>query len=443
MGDLRAESSEVLARLIRFDTVNPPGNEAAAVQYLDEYLAAAGFATEQLAKDPRRPNLIATLTADPPVPGPVLVLLSHVDTVLAHAEEWEHDPWSGEVDAEGILWGRGAIDMKSQTAAEVVAACDLARSGWRPGSGALKVVVVSDEETGGEVGARWLTEEHPDAVRCDFLLNEGAGSTFTAAGQRRYGVCCGEKGIFRFQLTARGRAGHASLPRNGENALLKLAPVLSALAAAQPSYALTDPPRELAAALTGTPVEQVDTATAAAAVKVLAEAHPALPSLLEPNFGVTLAPTMVSASQKINVIPSRATLKVDCRVPPGLGADAALAGLHEVLGSTAELVEIALTEQVYGYVSPVRSPLMEMIDRWLATEDPDATTVPVLLSGYSDSSWFRRAFPELIAYGFFPHRHMAVTEVVPLMHAKNERIDLRDLEYATRFYAAAARELLA
>jgi acetylornithine deacetylase/succinyl-diaminopimelate desuccinylase-like protein len=279
-------------------------------------------------------------------------------------------------------------------------------------------------------------------VRCDFLLNEGAGSTFEVDGQRRYGVCCGEKGIFRFLLTARGHAGHASLPRNGENALTKLAPVLTALAAAQPSYTLTEPPRELAAALTGTPVAQVDTATAAAAVAVLAAAHPALPSLLEPNFGVTLAPTMAQASAKINVIPSRATLKVDCRVPPGLGADTALAALHEVLGETAELVDIAFTEQVYGYVSPVHSPLMEMIDGWLATEDPAATTVPLLLSGYSDSSWFRRAFPELIAYGFFPHRHMPLTEVVPLMHSADERIDLRDLEYATRFYAAAARELL-
>ena len=440
MGDLRAQSTEVLATLIRQNTVNPPGNEAAAIGYLDDLLTQAGFATEQLAAVPERPNLIATL--DSGRAGPVLVLLSHVDTVLAHADEWERDPWSGEVDEHGFLWGRGAIDMKSQTAAEVVAAADLAREGWRPARGALRVVVVADEETGGEYGARWLTEQHPDKVRCDFLLNEGAGSTFTVGGVRRYGVCCGEKGIFRFQLTSRGHAGHASLPRNGENALLKLVPVLEALAAAQPSYVLTEPPRELVAALTGTPTEQVDLETARSAVAILAESHPALPSLMEPFLGVTLAPTMIHASDKINVIPSRATLKVDCRVPPGLGADEALGALHEVLGETAGLVEIAFTEQTYGYASPVHSELMDVIDRWLDREDPGAATVPVLLAGYSDSSWFRRAFPELIAYGFFPHRHMTMTDVVPLMHSANERIDVRDLEYATRFYAAAARELL-
>jgi acetylornithine deacetylase/succinyl-diaminopimelate desuccinylase-like protein len=440
MGELTAQSTEVLATLIRQNTVNPPGNEAAAIAYLDDLLAGAGFDTEQLAITPERPNLIAT--CDSGQPGPVLVLLSHVDTVLAHAEEWEHDPWSGEVDEDGFLWGRGAIDMKSQTAAEVVAAVNLAREGWRPAQGALKVVVVSDEETGGEHGARWLTEQHPDKVRCDFLLNEGAGSTFTVGGVRRYGVCCGEKGIFRFELTARGHAGHASLPRNGENALLKLVPVLERLGSAQPSYALTEPPRELVAALTGTPVDQVDAQSASAAVAILAEAHPGLPALMEPFLGVTLAPTMIHASDKINVIPSRATLKVDCRVPPGLGADAALAALHEVLGDSAELVDIAFSEQVYGYASPVHSELMDVIDAWLAQEDPAAVTVPLLLAGYSDSSWFRRAFPELIAYGFFPHRHMSVTETVPLMHSANERIDVRDLEYATRFYAAAARALL-
>ncbi len=440
MGDLRAQSTEVLATLIRHNTVNPPGNEAEAIGYLDDLLAEAGLATEQLAAVAERPNLIATL--DSGRPGPVLVLLSHVDTVLAHADEWERDPWSGEVDADGFLWGRGAIDMKSQTAAEVVAAADLAREGWRPARGALKVVVVSDEETGGEYGARWLTEAHPDKVRCDFLLNEGAGAAFVAGGVRRYGVCCGEKGIFRFLLTARGHAGHASLPRNGENALLKLVPVLARLGAAQPSYVLTESPRELVAELTGTPVAEVDPETARAAVAILAEAHPALPSLMEPFLGVTLAATMIHASDKINVIPSRATLKVDCRVPPGLGPDEALAALHEVLGETAELVEISFSEQVYGYASPVRSALMDVIDAWLAQEDPEATTVPVLLAGYSDSSWFRRAFPELVAYGFFPHRHMSVTDVVPLMHSADERIDVRDLEYATRFYATAARELL-
>ena len=155
--------------------------------------------------------------------GPVLCLLGHVDTVLADASEWQHDPWSGEV-VDGFLWGRGAIDMKSQVAAEAVAGATLARRGWRPARGALKLVFVADEETGGDVGAHWLCTEHPEKVRCDMLLNEGGGEAFEYGGRRHYGVCCAEKGIFRFNVTAHGVAGHASLPRTGDNALLKLGP---------------------------------------------------------------------------------------------------------------------------------------------------------------------------------------------------------------------------
>ena len=215
--DLQAHSVALLQELIRFDTVNPPGNERPAIEHLQRYLSAAGFETEVLAADPARPNLVATLDGEGD--GPILCLLGHVDTVLADAADWRHDPWSGEL-ADGFVWGRGALDMKDQVAAEAVAAVSLAGEGWRPVSGALKLVFVSDEETGGDVGAHWLTETHPDKVRCDFLLNEGAGEVFEFEGRRRYGVCCAEKGIFRFNVTALGMAGHASMPRTGDNALL-------------------------------------------------------------------------------------------------------------------------------------------------------------------------------------------------------------------------------
>ena len=189
-----------------------------------------------------RPNLIANLHG--PEDGPALVFLGHVDTVLADAGEWRHDPWSGDVE-DGFLWGRGALDMKSQVAAEAVAGASLARAGWRPARGTLRLVFVADEETGGDVGAQWLCREHPDKVRCDMLLNEGGGEVFEYDGQRRYGVCCAEKGIFRFTITAIGSAGHASLPKTGDNALLKLGPVLEKLAAAGPSFDVTDGPAAL------------------------------------------------------------------------------------------------------------------------------------------------------------------------------------------------------
>ena len=185
-------------------------------------------------------------------------------------------------------------------------------------------------------------------MRCDLLLNEGGGSTFEYRGVRRYGVCCGEKGIFRFRLTARGVAGHASLPRTGDNALLKLAPVLERLAGGQPGYDLTDPPRALLEAL------GFDAEDPAAAVAAVEAADPALRILLEPLLGVTLTPTVIHASDKINVIPSRADLKVDCRVPPGFGDELALARLREVLGDAADGIEIEFTEKVFGYESPIR-----------------------------------------------------------------------------------------
>jgi acetylornithine deacetylase/succinyl-diaminopimelate desuccinylase-like protein len=326
--------------------------------------------------------------------------------------------------------------MKSQVAAEAVAAASLARDGWRPARGALKLVFVADEETGGDVGARWLTERHPDKVRCDLLLNEGAGGAFEFEGVRHYGVCCGEKGIFRFKLTAQGAAGHASLPRTGDNALVKLAPILDRLAHNQPDYDLTEAPRLLLERLGLDPERPADS------VRRVAAADPRLQVLIEPMLGVTLTPTMAHGSDKINVIPSRAYLKVDCRVPPGLGEEVATARLHEVLGGAADGLEIEYTERVMGYGSRADSELMRAIERWLQARDPGARAVPVLLPGYSDSSYFRAAFPDLVAYGFFPQRHQPLAESAPLVHNANERIDVRDLGFAADFYADIARELL-
>jgi len=433
MPDLQQETTEVLQALVRFNTVNPPGNERPAIEYLEAYLREAGFFTELLGVQDERPNLIATLESG--VAGPVMVFLGHVDTVLAAPEEWTFDPWSGELSG-GYLWGRGALDMKSQVAGEAVAAAALARGGWRPARGALKLVFVADEETGGDVGARWLTERHPDKVRCDLLLNEGGGGSFEYGGRRLYGVCCGEKGIFRIKVTAKGAAGHASLPRTGDNALLKLAPVLSRLAGAQPRYDITEAPETLLARLGEDPSDP------ARAVERIALDHPALRILIEPMLGVTLTPTMVHASDKINVIPSRAYAKIDCRVPPGMGEEVALRRLHEVLGETADGIEVEFTEKVFGNVSPARTPLMDAIEHWIGAQDPGAGTVPVLLPGFSDSSWFRSAFPDLIAYGFFPHRHQPLLESAPLVHNADERIDVRDLGFAAQFYTDIARELL-
>jgi acetylornithine deacetylase/succinyl-diaminopimelate desuccinylase-like protein len=431
--DLQQETTDVLQRLVRFNTVNPPGNERPAIEYLAGYLGDAGFEVEVLGAEAGRPNLVADL--GDPTSGPTLCFLGHVDTVLADAAAWTHDPWSGEL-ADGFLWGRGALDMKSQVAAEAVAGAELARGGWRPQNGALKLVFVSDEETGGELGAQWLTREHRDRVRCDMLLNEGGGLAFEYDGRRRYGVCCGEKGVFRFTITATGVAGHASMPKTGDNALLKLGPVLDLLAAAQSSFELTDVAAAMIARLGGDPGDP------AGALERIASTDPLLPIIVEPMLGVTLTPTMAHASDKVNVIPSRAQLKVDCRVPPGLGEEAARRRIEQVLGEAGEGLEIDFTETVIGNQSPPESPMMDAIERWLGDADPEGEAVPVLLPGFSDSKWFRDAFPDCVAYGFFPQRHMSLFEAAPLVHNADERIDVRDLGFAAGFYADIARELL-
>jgi acetylornithine deacetylase/succinyl-diaminopimelate desuccinylase-like protein len=431
--ELQSEAVELLGQLIRFDTVNPPGNERAAQKHLAGILTAAGFACELLGATPERPNLIARL--DGAEPGPVLCLLSHVDTVLATASEWSHDPWSGALD-DGFVWGRGALDMKSQTAAEVVAACSLARTGWRPERGSLLVVVLVDEETGGAEGAQWLTATHPEKVRCDYLVNEGGGGIIDYDGRRLYCLGCAEKGVFRFALHTEGVAAHAAMPRLGDNALLKLAPIIERFAARQPSYRLTAEPRAFLEA-----IGALEGDDAAAALEHVRAIEPRLVALLEPMLGVSLAPTRVFASDKINVIPSQARPAVDCRVPAGLGEPEALEAIEEVVGPGPYRLE--WTEQVMGNRSPIDSPMTDFIRRWIGEQDPGAICVPTVLPGFTDSRTFRDAFPECAAYGFFPHRVRTRFETDPLIHGADERIDVRDLEFATVFFRDLSLGMLA
>ena len=439
-----AEAEELLARLIRFNTVNPPGNELAAQEYLAAHLSQAGFECELIGAEPDRPNLVARLRAEDPgaEAGPTLCYLGHVDTVLANADEWTHDPWSGDI-ADGFLWGRGALDMKSQVAAEIAAAATLARSGWRPARGELLIVAVVDEETGGSLGAEWITKNHPEKVRCDLLINEGGGAVFeigsppTRPARRFYGACCAEKGVFRFTLITEGVAGHASMPAMGVNALLKMGPVLERLAARQPSYQLTDEPLEFLRGIGEDPADPQG------AVARLRAADPRLAIMFEPMLGVTFTPTRIKASEKINVIPSRAELKVDCRVPPGLGEQEVRAGIAEVLGDEADASwHLEFTEQVVGNRSPVRSQLMDTISALISERDPGAEVVPVVLPGFTDSRHFRLAFPECVAYGFFPQRHQSLLQGAPLIHGADERIDVRDLAFAAELYTDLALRIL-
>jgi len=438
-GEVGSQAVTLLQELIRIDTSNPPGNEEDAQRLLAETLTEAGFDCELLAAEPGRPNLVARLGGESA--GPTLCLLGHADTVPADPSEWSFDPWAGDI-VDGEVRGRGAQEMKDQVAAEVAAATALGRDGWRPRKGELLVVTTADEEMGAAAGAQWLCTEHPDKVRSDYVLNEGGGVSFELDGRRFYTLCVGEKGPCRFLMRARGVAGHASVPGLGDNALLKLAPALERLRE-QPPLEPTPEGVAFLTALSGEEIDPHDREALEAAVERLREAAPEIAAYLaEPMLRVTLVPTEASASRKENVIPSRAEVLVDCRVPPGMGRSEALERARAVLGEAGEGLELEFTQMVVGNRSPTDSPLAAAIEEWLAEADPAATLVPIVMAGFSDSHWFRRAFNSAVVYGFCPQREMALPEAMPLVHGADERAAVADIDLAARFYLDIVQAVL-
>src|SRR4029079_4701614 len=223
---LREEATELLHQLIRLDTVNPPGNETLAAEVPRDYLAESGVAAELYAKVPERENLVARIPGRGEGPRPLL--LSHTDTVLADSAEWQLDPWSGEL-RDGEIWGRGALDMKGQVAANAVAITSLARDGFEP-SGDLIFAAPADEEVGEDFGLSWLCREHPDAVRAEYCVNEGAGDRIDFGEGCIFYLCsAAEKMSSPFRLLVHGRSGHASMPGIADNALVKAAGMIERL----------------------------------------------------------------------------------------------------------------------------------------------------------------------------------------------------------------------
>jgi acetylornithine deacetylase/succinyl-diaminopimelate desuccinylase-like protein len=425
---LRDEAAGLLQELIRLDTVNPPGNETLAAEHLRAYLESNGVACELYAKVPERANLVARIpgTGD----GPSLLLLSHTDTVLADPLEWQLDPWSGEL-RDGQVWGRGALDMKGQVAASAVAVASLAREGFKP-AGDLIFAACADEEVGDGFGLQWLVEAHPDAVRADYCINEGGGDRLVLDG-RVFWICStAEKMSSPFRLTVRGRSGHASRPGIADNALVKAAPLAERLGVFHDEPEVGPEVAAFLRAICGDVPEPMEAVRAARAV------HPLAGDIIEPLLGTTVTPTMITASQKRNVIPNRCELTVDCRILPGHSQ-------AEVEAKIATLLENAeydldWIEGQGGTRSPVESPLWDVVESFVAEIEPEATTVPLLLSGFTDSHWVREAFGT-VAYGFFPMRTMDAEVAARLIHSADERIELDDLDLGVRFLRYAVERI--
>ena len=411
---LRDEVTELLRALLRLDTVNPPGNETRAATLLQRYLADNGVASELVAKTPERANLVARL---PGGGGPSLLLMAHTDTVLADPDEWRRDPWSGDL-VDGEVWGRGALDMKGHVAAAAVAFASLVRDGVRP-PGDVLLALTADEEVGLDFGMSWLATEHPGLVRASFALNEGGGERCVLGGRTYYLCSVAEKATAPFRLRLRGRSGHASDPHTADNALLKAAPVLEALARLEPPRSLLPEVRAFLETVTG------EAPTLDVALDRARALHPLAGELVAPLLAATLSPTMIEASRKRNVIPGSCVIEVDCRLLPGQPPAEIESLLRAGVPGEWEL-EWILEEQVGGTRSPLDTPLWRALQTWVDRVEPGAQLAPIVLAGFTDSHYLRSAF-DTTAYGFFPLRAMAPQDAARLVHSADERIAVDDL----------------
>jgi len=427
---LREEVTRLLQNLLRQNTVNPPGNEIRAANDLRDYFARDGIEVEYYAREADRPNVVARLDGGD---GPSLAFLSHTDTVLADPAEWDRDPWSGDL-VDGEVWGRGALDMKSQVAASAVAFASLKREGFVP-SGDLVFVSVADEEVGQGVGwgLRWLVEAHPDAARCDYAVNEGGGERLVLGGNPVYLCATAEKMSAPFKLRVHGRSGHASMPGIADNALVKAAHYVEALGAYEPPRHMIPEAKGFLEAVLGEAPPLED------ALARAGELNPMLPGLVEPLLSLTLSPTMIDASHQRNVIPALCEVTVDCRLLPEQTPADAEPLIRAALGNGS--YELEWIEAMGGTRSQIQTPLWDAIATFVDGIEPGARMAPIACPGFTDSHYLRQAYGT-VAYGFFPIKAMEAEFATKLVHSANERIAVDDLELGVDMLRATATSLL-
>ncbi len=438
---LERESLDLLAQLLQADTTNPPGNETRAARVLVDYFAGHGITADLVGDLPDRLNVIAAVEGVRP--GPTLALLGHLDVVPAEPEEWSVPPFSGAIQ-DGYIWGRGATDMKNQVAAQAVAVARLAASG-ADFAGRVLYVATADEERGDYCGARWLAQNRPDLVRCDYLMNEGGGTYSIVDGTRLYPITVGEKAFAQFRITTLGTGGHGSVPLHDANAVERLGRVICALADHELPVVIAPLTADYIDRLIADPElrERLkDPSRARAAVRELAVVDEDAAGLIEPLLGITFSPTIIHAGgEAVNVIPSHASVDVDCRILPShtredvrREVDLALAGIEDWEFSWVDVTD--------ANESPVPTALSEAVDRVMAEMVPGSVVVPLHLCGFTDSRWFREVFPDVVAYGFCPYVAEDSETMGSREHAKDERIATADVPFQALFFERLVHELL-
>lgn len=443
VAEVERETSELLSALIQIDTSNPPGGETRVAEFMRDWFAARGLHGEIAGEPADRASFVLRL--DAVKPGPSLLLLAHEDVVPANASDWQVPPFSGLI-RDGYVWGRGAVDIKNLVAAHAVATARIAKAGG-PARGTLVYACTADEEEGSVGGARWLVEHRPDLIRTDYVINEGGGHFLERGGRRVYLLESGEKGTAQFRLIIKGEAGHASVPLRSGNAVVGAARVVDALISHELPLVVDGSSEELVRLLVDAPAlrERLrDPNTARAALVELARRDVQLADMIEPLYGFAFSPTIVhSNSVAVNVYPTRVELSVDCRMLAGHDEQEVLTEVRTALdGVEADWDLEWVGPVVRGNSSPYPSPLSEAIQKTLTEHVPEAELANSHSVGFTDSNWFRAAYPDTVAYNFAPHLVEGYDEVTPRYHNVDERILIRDLAFQSLFAERVALELL-
>ena len=421
--DPAAEVVELCRDLIRIDTSNygdedGPGERKAA-EYVAAMLDEVGIEARLYEATPGRTSVVAQWGGSS---GDGLLLHGHLDVVPAAAEDWQVDPFAGEVQ-DGYVWGRGAVDMKDFDAMLLAVVRARQRSGRVP-ERPVTLCFTADEEAGGHRGAQVLVEQHTEELEgCTEAVGEVGGFSATVRGRRIYLIEAAEKGMAWMRLTARGRAGHGSMI-NRDNAVTSLATAVARIGAHPWPVRLTPAMRTLLAAVGELAGEEATPENAEALVEEFGSAARMLGAVIRN----TANPTMLAAGYKVNVIPTEATAHVDGRFLPGF-EDEFFATLAELVG---EDVEIDFVSHQQPWETPYDGRLVDAMTRSLLAEDPDAIVAPYLMSGGTDAKHFRKL--GMRSYGFAPLRLPADLDFTALFHGVDERVPVDALEFGARVF---------
>ena len=419
---------ELLQTLVRFDTTNPPGNEATCINYLNDVFKQAGFTTTVLGKTAERTNLITRL------PGrgeaPPVIWQAHVDVVTTTEQTWQHPPFAAEI-VDGVLWGRGTLDDKGAAAMMTVALLRAKASASRGGivpPGDIIFTALADEEAGADYGAKFLVEEHPEQFEgARFAIGEGGGVSVTIGGKKFYVIMLAEKQICAMQLTLRGRAGHGSVPQRGQ-AMAKLARVLHILDRKRLPVHVTPVARAMITGITDAlPFPQnlilrqvLNPALTDRVLDMLGDRG----TQISASLRNTATPTIVRGGEKINVIPGEITLGLDGRLLPGSTPDDMVHELRTLLGDD---VDIAVAHYEPG-PEPADMERYAVLADIIRKADPEGIPVPYLVSGVTDARHFAKL--GIQSYGFIPMQ--IPDELIQTIHAADERIPVATLEWGTQ-----------